>query len=101
MRELRCSQVQADRPLWGRPDGFICKPCQDREDAVAKVAALAKVAEADYDESDYRAQDECKCPHCATVIHIESQDYGNRDMSSATCGGRFKVQLEYAHSPPR
>lgn len=43
---------------WGHPDGFTCKPCQGAEDAVAKAAALAKVAESEYDEWDYRSQDE-------------------------------------------
>ncbi|WP_300747230.1 hypothetical protein [Pseudomonas sp.] len=42
---------------WGHPDGFTCKPCQDAEDAVAKAAALAKVAETGYDEWDYRNLD--------------------------------------------
>ncbi|MGN9498045.1 hypothetical protein [Pseudomonas syringae] len=81
---------------WGHPDGFTCKPCQDAEDAVAKAEALAKVAEAEYDEWDYRDQSECKCPHCATVIHIESEDYGDKNMDCDTCGGLFSLQLEYS-----
>jgi len=80
---------------WGHPDGFTCKPCQDAEDVVVKAAALAKVAESDYDEWDYRAQDECKCPHCATVIHIESEDYGDKNMNCDTCGGGFELVVEY------
>lgn len=40
----------------GHPDGFTCKPCQDAEDAVAKAAALAKVAETeDYCEKIWNA----------------------------------------------
>ncbi|MFJ2541226.1 hypothetical protein [Pseudomonas sp. NPDC087614] len=80
---------------WGHPDGFTCKPCQDAEDAVAKAAALAKVAESDYDEWDYRLQDECKCPHCATVIHIETEDYGDKNMACDTCAGEFELVTEY------
>ncbi|WP_130908328.1 hypothetical protein [Pseudomonas sp. Sample_16] len=80
---------------WGHPEGFTCKPCQDAEDAVAKAKALAKVAESDYDEWDYRCQDECKCPHCATVIHIEAEDYGDKSMSCDTCGGEFELVTEY------
>lgn len=76
--------------------GFICKPCRDPEDATARAAALAKVAEAEYDEWDYRAQDECKCPHCATVIHIESKDYGDKNMDCDTYGGLFSLQLEHS-----
>ena len=30
---------------WGHPNGFTCKSCHDAEDAVAKAAALAKIAE--------------------------------------------------------
>lgn len=80
---------------WGHPDGFTCKPCQDAEDAVTKAEALAKVAETDYDEWDYRCQDECKCPHCATVIHIEAEDYGDKNMACDTCGGEFYLVTEY------
>lgn len=83
---------------WGHPDGFTCKPCQDAEDAVAKAEALAKVAETDYDEWDYRGQDECKCPHCATVIHIESEDYGDKNMECDTCNGLFELTTEYSVS---
>lgn len=80
---------------WGHPDGFTCKPCQDAQDAVAKAEALAKVAESAYDEWDYRSQDECKCPHCATVIHVESEDYCDKSMTCDTCGGAFELVTEY------
>ena len=86
-----------DTPCGHRYD-FICRPCQDSIDAKAKAEALAKVASEDYDEWDYRAQDECKCPHCATVIHIETEDYGDKDMECDTCGGDFRLQLEYSVS---
>lgn len=80
----------------GRRDGFICKPCQDREDAAAKAEALAKFSAAEYDDSDFEGQDECKCPHCATVIHIESEDYSDKNMDCDTCCGAFRLQLEYS-----
>ena len=83
---------------WGHPDGFTCKPCQDAEDAVGKAAALAKLAETDYDEWDYRNLDECKCPHCATVIHIETEDYGDKNMECDTCKGLFELTTEYSVS---
>lgn len=83
---------------WGHPDGFTCKSCQDAENAVAKAAALAKVAETDYDKWDYRNLDECKCPHCDTVIHIESADYGDKNMECDTCNGLFELTTEYTVS---
>lgn len=89
---------------WSHPDGWTCKSCQDAEDAQAKAAALAlalalaKVAEGEYNEWDYRCQDECKCPHCATVIHIESEDYGDKKMECDTCGGSFELVTEYSVS---
>jgi hypothetical protein len=82
--------------VWGRRDGFACEPCQSREDAAAKAEALAKVAESAYDAWDYRNQDECKCPHCAIVIHIESEDYGDKNMDCDTCGGEFELTTEYS-----
>jgi DNA-directed RNA polymerase subunit RPC12/RpoP len=81
---------------WGTHDGFRCKPCQDRIDAEAKAEALAKVAENGYDEWDYHAQDQCKCPHCATGIYIETEDYGDKNMDCATCGGQFELTTEYS-----
>ena len=81
---------------WGHPEGFTCKHCQDSVDAIVKAEALAKVAETDYDEWDYRCQDECKCPHCATVIHIETEDYGDKNMTCDTCDGEFELVTEYA-----
>jgi predicted Zn finger-like uncharacterized protein len=83
---------------WGHPYGWTCKPCQDAEDAQAKATALAKVAESDYDEWDYRSQDECKCPHCATVIHIESEDYGDKNMKCDACNGMFELVTEHSVS---
>lgn len=83
---------------WGHPDGFTCKPCMDALDAAAKTAALAKVAETDYDEWDYRSQDKCKCPHCATVTRIEAEDYGDKNMECDTCGGMFELITEYSVS---
>jgi hypothetical protein len=80
------------------PDGFVCKPCQDASDTAAKAEALAKVAESAYDAWDYRNQDECKCPHCATVIHIEPEDYGDKEMECDTCGGSFELVTEYSVS---
>ncbi|VVQ38412.1 hypothetical protein PS943_05855 [Pseudomonas fluorescens] len=94
----RCSihRSKLTETPWGHTDGWTCKPCQDAEDAQAKATALAKVAEGEYDEWDYRCQDECKCPHCATVIHIESEDYGDKKMECDTCGGQFELTTEYS-----
>ena len=80
---------------WGTRDGFTCKPCQERIDAAAKAEALAKFAEAEYDDSDFEYQDECKCPHCASVIHIETEDYGDKAMDCDVCGGNFELTLNY------
>jgi hypothetical protein len=81
---------------WGHPDGFTCKPCQYAEDAKTKAEALVKVAERDYDEWDYRGQDECKYPNCATVMHLESEDYGDKSMDCDTCGGQFELTTEHS-----
>lgn len=80
---------------WGHRDGFICNPCQDREAAAAKAEALAKFAESEFDDSDFEYQDQCKCPHCATVIHIESEDHRDQKMDCDTCGGEFQLTLSY------
>jgi hypothetical protein len=51
-----------------------------------------------YYEWDYRNLDECKCPHCATVIHIEAEDYGDKNMECDTCKGLFELTTEYSVS---
>ena len=83
---------------WGHPDGFTCAPCKSSEDAAAKAEALAKFAESEYDEHDFCELSECKCPHCATVIHIEAEDCRNQNMECVTCGGLFGLEIEYEPS---
>ncbi|MEG1082304.1 MAG: hypothetical protein RSE44_27575, partial [Pseudomonas sp.] len=83
-----------DTPWW-HPEGFTCKPCQAKVDAAAKAEALAKFAEAEYCDSDFEYQDECKCPHCATAIHLESEDHKDQKMTCDVCGGRFELTLNY------
>ncbi|MNJ58927.1 hypothetical protein D3C77_545860 [compost metagenome] len=56
---------------------------------------MAKFAEAEFDASDFEYQDECKCPHCATVMHLESEDHKDQEMTCEVCGGRFKLTLNY------
>lgn len=90
------TRSQLSETPWWHPNGFTCKPCQQKVDAAAKSEALAKFAEAELDDSDFEYQDECKCPHCATVIHIETEEYGDKDMECETCGGEFLLQVEYA-----
>lgn len=75
-------------------DGVTCKPCQKRLDAAAKAEALAKFAKAEYD-SNVDSRDECKCPHCAAVIHIETEDYDAKKMSCDVCTGPFELTLNY------
>ncbi|MFV3292363.1 MULTISPECIES: hypothetical protein [Pseudomonas] len=83
---------------YGVRNGFLCVPCNDLQRAAEKASALAKVAESPYDEWDYRAQDQCKCPHCASVIHIESDDHQDKNMSCDVCEGEFELSLEYSVS---
>ncbi|MNC73084.1 hypothetical protein D3C75_1242260 [compost metagenome] len=56
---------------------------------------MAKFAEAEYDDSDFEMQDECKCPHCASVLHIETEDYGDKTMTCDVCDGNFELTLNY------
>lgn len=80
---------------WGHTEGFTCKPCQARIDAATKAEALAKFAEAEYGDSEFEYQDECKCPHCATAIHLESEDHKDQEMECDVCGGHFGLTLNY------
>ncbi|MDD1966142.1 hypothetical protein NPS29_12505 [Pseudomonas putida] len=94
-QSCRTHRSELTETPWWRPDGFTCKPCQAKIDAAAKAEALAKFAEAEFDDSDFEYQDECKCPHCATAFHLESEDHRDQKMTCDVCGGRFELTLNY------
>jgi len=99
---VRCSthRSKLTETPWGHPDGFMCKPCGDVLAAIAKAEALTKFAEEGYDDHDFQHMDECKCPHCATKVHLESEDYGSgsKTMTCSTCNGAFSLEIEYTPS---
>ena len=88
---------------WGRTNNqWQCSPCHDAEKTSARNDALNRVARAveesgEYDQWEYSAQDNIKCPHCATKYEPCTADgvpEGNEVCS--TCDGVFEVEPEYS-----
>jgi hypothetical protein len=77
---------------WGHQKGFRCKDCQDRINRENLIEALEKMEEKKYDECDYHAMDEVKCPHC----DLEYQDIHESTKTTCyRCGGEFDIEIEY------
>lgn len=78
-RNCKASRDQITEAPWGGADGWQCKPCADKEHQEEKESALAAAAEKEYDEWDYRHEDEVKCPYCNTTI----EDSGDGELYQA------------------
>lgn len=82
---------------WGRENGWVCKPCADIEDAARKEAALARVADYEYNEWDFFSNDEITCPHCKATIESEGEDYDSDgdDRECYECGNTFELTTNH------
>lgn len=79
---------------WGHPDGFRCKPCQDRIDLEAKTKALAAAAEREWSEDDTEYISEILCPHCASEQCSDEQS-DTEEAECGTCGGTYSLEIRY------
>jgi hypothetical protein len=79
---------------WAHEQGFRCKPCQDALNAARKQEALSRVAESEYDESDYWGTDKVVCPHCASGYQPEEGPPEGEEVCTV-CGGKYEVEPEY------
>lgn len=79
---------------WGTREGFRCSPCQTALDQKLKREALEKVASNDYDEWDYKHNDEIVCPHCGTSYEPDEPRDGKETCD--ICGGEYELEIEYS-----
>lgn len=83
--------------VWGHRKGFRCDRCQKELDERARVKALQKVSEKEYDEWDYQYTDNLLCPHCGTKQYHEMSDgEPPSEETCETCGGKFSVEIDYS-----
>ncbi len=99
----RCVQCNTHRKdltevPWGHKDGFICKPCADKNDMEIRRKAFEKVNSEDYDEDNYLYQNSVICPHCGSDNGTEDVDYTETQLEQEchVCTGRYRLTLNYS-----
>lgn len=80
---------------WGHRKGFQCKPCADAEHKAERNAALARVANKEYDALDYLDNDRVVCPHCEHAYDPDGE-VPEGEETCELCGGVFRVEPEYS-----
>lgn len=98
----RCVQCNTHREdltetPWGHKDGFICKPCSDKNDARIREEAFKKVNSEDYDESDCICNDTVICPHCGSDNGTEQIYYEAmvQLQECCVCKGKYKLTINF------
>ncbi len=81
---------------WGRAEGFICRPCHEREHEEEKQAAIAKAQAEGHDEYDCSDTDEIICPVCASVNSSDDIHESREGMKCDTCDAIFDLEVEYS-----
>jgi len=79
---------------WGKPEGFQCKPCGEKEKQAKKREALQLAKLNNHDKWDCFNQDEIICPVCASV-HSSDDIYENTELTCYICDTDFNVELDY------
>lgn len=82
--------------VWGGGDGWTCKPCMESIEKTAKDKALSNFDEENFDEWNYRLEDEAKCPYCdaRNVFEYDGDDSPN-PIDCHTCGNEFSIELDF------
>ncbi len=75
---------------WGCSDGWVCKPCRDKEDWEEKIDRLTKFESNELDAWDFDDLDEARCPHCNTAYNDIFED---AKMICDCCGGEFEIEV--------
>ena len=53
---------------WGGKEGWTCSTCKEEKDLEIRKEAFGKFNSEDYDEWDFRSNDEIICPHCGKAF---------------------------------
>lgn len=76
---------------WGTPNGFRCKPCQDKMDKETLRQAMQK--RATMDDSDFCCSDNIFCPHCGSNNGSDVNDFYSYIHECNVCNTTFSVQM--------
>ena len=86
---------------WGGKHGWQCVPCSVKEHEEAKAEALAAMPE-EFDDWDYRGQDEVKCPYCNLEVEDsgdgELYKDGDQEIDCDRCDNSFTLTTEFSPS---
>jgi hypothetical protein len=93
-RTCRAPRSQFKDSVWGGKCGWQCKPCHDYEHAIARRKALESVAEKEYDDLDYKYNDEVVCPHCGTEWEPDCE-IPEGEQVCEVCGGKYLCEPNY------
>lgn len=81
---------------WGKPDGFQCKPCHEKEHKEHKQEALRLAKEKGHDEWDCYRTSKIICPICASECSSDDMyEDGEHEMTCDVCDTEFVVDIEY------
>lgn len=88
-----CTREQLTEAPWGRKHGWVCKPCAEIEDKKRHEAAMARVADYEYNEWDFYCNNEITCPYCKAEIESDCDLYSsdNDDHECHYCGNTFEL----------
>lgn len=77
---------------WGHPEGFICKPCAERERLNQLESAINKL---NGEEPDTHYQSKIICPHCGTKL--SNDDVSNDEILEChLCLNKLHVEIDYS-----
>lgn len=96
-RCLTCNthRTELKEAPWGKPEGFQCKPCADKEHKERKRKALNNARNQGHSEDDCWNTDKLICPICATECSSYDMDAGEHDVTCGVCDTDFTAEIEY------
>jgi hypothetical protein len=81
---------------WGRPDGFQCKPCAEKEHEEDKRKALEEAQERGHSEDDCYYTANIICPVCGSECSDDDMhEKSEHEVTCDVCDTEFNVQVEY------
>lgn len=89
--------------VWGSRDsngmwGFQCHSCHESEQAAIRSEAQARIpVPEDFDEWDFKMEDEAKCPWCSAALCTdESYDADGEEDTCDECGNSFTLTANHS-----
>lgn len=95
-RTCKTPRSEINDSVWGGKHGWQCRACEAKESLQRKHEALAAVADEEFDEFEFRSNDEVVCPHCKSEYQPDEPSDGEEECD--VCGGEFTVEIEYSIS---